>query len=200
MSWFACRIFFVCFQGDRGGGGDDPQRLREKITQTNVLLPCVYSWRSSCCRSSWGTSKNCQPPYYSFYPDLVSNRGLFVVFFFCLFYFFLPKVAVQFADLHDTPGRMEARGAVRKVVPWSESRSFFFWRLRRRLAEFDLQKQVGYELELAVKHSGVSLLRAGRRFLLADRESMPLRKSDCSRPEPALRVGFRGLLESIARF
>lgn len=52
------------------------------------------------------------------------------------------QVAVQFADLHDTPGRMEARGAVRKVVPWAESRSFFFWRLRRRLAEFDLRKQV----------------------------------------------------------
>ncbi|CAM9702436.1 unnamed protein product [Laminaria digitata] len=53
------------------------------------------------------------------------------------------QVAVQFADLHDTPGRMEARGAVRKVVPWAESRSFFFWRLRRRLAEFDLRKQSG---------------------------------------------------------
>ncbi|CAN0446954.1 unnamed protein product, partial [Hapterophycus canaliculatus] len=53
------------------------------------------------------------------------------------------QVAVQFADLHDTPGRMEARGAVRKVVPWSASRTFFFWRLRRRLAEFDLRKQVG---------------------------------------------------------
>ncbi|CAM9586179.1 unnamed protein product, partial [Scytosiphon promiscuus] len=52
------------------------------------------------------------------------------------------QVAVQFADLHDTPGRMEARGAVRKVVPWSESRTFFFWRLRRRLAEFDLRKQI----------------------------------------------------------
>lgn len=59
-----------------------------------------------------------------------------------VFLFFFVKVAVQFADLHDTPGRMEARGAVRKVVPWSESRSFFFWRLRRRLAEFDLRKQV----------------------------------------------------------
>lgn len=49
---------------------------------------------------------------------------------------------MQFADLHDTPGRMEARGAIRKAVPWSESRSFFYWRLRRRLAEFDLRKQV----------------------------------------------------------
>ncbi|CAN0273391.1 unnamed protein product [Scytosiphon promiscuus] len=52
------------------------------------------------------------------------------------------QVAVQYANLHDTPGRMEARGAVSKVVPCSESRTSFFWRLRRRLAEFYLRKQV----------------------------------------------------------
>lgn len=52
------------------------------------------------------------------------------------------QVAVQFADLHDTPGRMEARGAVRKVVPFAESRAFFYWRLRRRLAEFDLRRKI----------------------------------------------------------
>eukprot|EP00611_Tribonema_gayanum_P009281 TRINITY_DN1905_c0_g1_i2.p1 TRINITY_DN1905_c0_g1~~TRINITY_DN1905_c0_g1_i2.p1 ORF type:complete len:726 (-),score=215.83 TRINITY_DN1905_c0_g1_i2:222-2288(-) len=52
------------------------------------------------------------------------------------------QLAVQFADLHDTPGRMAATGAVRKVVPWAEARSFFYWRLRRRLAEFDLCRQL----------------------------------------------------------
>lgn len=48
---------------------------------------------------------------------------------------------MQFADLHDTPGRMQARGAIRKIVPWASSRSFFYWRLKRRLAEFELRKQ-----------------------------------------------------------
>lgn len=78
------------------------------------------------------------------------------------FFFFLFKVAVQFADLHDTPGRMEARGAVRKVVPWSESRSFFYWRLRRRLAEFDLRKQVPH----VVVERGWGVVLSGRGLAL----------------------------------
>ena len=77
-------------------------------------------------------------------PRNITDSPLYLVVLmpFCFSFF---QVAVQFADLHDTPGRMEARGAVRKVVPWAESRSFFFWRLRRRLAEFDLRKQVQYK-------------------------------------------------------
>jgi hypothetical protein len=50
------------------------------------------------------------------------------------------QLAVQFADLHDTPGRMEAVGVIRRHVPWAESRSFFYWRLRRRLAECDMAR------------------------------------------------------------
>ena len=47
-------------------------------------------------------------------------------------------MAVHFADLHDTPGRMKAKGVIRRQVNWAQSRAFFFWRLRRRLTEFDL--------------------------------------------------------------
>jgi len=46
------------------------------------------------------------------------------------------QVATHFADLHDTPGRMLAVGAVRKVVPWEEARSYFYFRLKRRTQEF----------------------------------------------------------------
>jgi acetyl-CoA carboxylase/biotin carboxylase 1 len=45
------------------------------------------------------------------------------------------QVATTFADLHDTPGRMAAMGAIHGVVPWRRARAFFYWRLRRRLAE-----------------------------------------------------------------
>ena len=45
---------------------------------------------------------------------------------------------MHFADLHDTPGRMKSKGVIRRQVNWAQSRSFFFWRLRRRLTEFDL--------------------------------------------------------------
>lgn len=33
---------------------------------------------------------------------------------------------------------MKAKGVIRKLVPWAESRRYFFWRLRRRLREFEL--------------------------------------------------------------
>jgi len=52
------------------------------------------------------------------------------------------QIAVQFCDLHDTPGRMKAVGVIEKEVVWKESRSFFYWRLRRKLAEFDLRKKM----------------------------------------------------------
>lgn len=48
---------------------------------------------------------------------------------------FYTQVAHAFADLHDRPGRMKAKGAIRGVLQWDTSRAFFYWRLRRRLAE-----------------------------------------------------------------
>lgn len=44
------------------------------------------------------------------------------------------QVAVQFADLHDTAGRMKHKGAIVDVIPWKTSRTFFHGRLRRQLA------------------------------------------------------------------
>ena len=48
---------------------------------------------------------------------------------------FYTQVAHAFADLHDRAGRMKAKGAIREVLVWEQSRSYFYWRLRRRLAE-----------------------------------------------------------------
>lgn len=45
------------------------------------------------------------------------------------------QVALQFADLHDRAGRMEAKGTIRMPLKWSNARRFFYWRLRRRLSE-----------------------------------------------------------------
>ena len=52
------------------------------------------------------------------------------------------QISVQFCELHDTPGRMKAVGVIEKEVEWSQSRAFFYWRLRRKLAEFDLRKKL----------------------------------------------------------
>jgi acetyl-CoA carboxylase/biotin carboxylase 1 len=47
-------------------------------------------------------------------------------------------VATSFADLHDTPGRMKAKDVITAVVPWATSRTYFYWRMRRRLIESKL--------------------------------------------------------------
>ena len=52
------------------------------------------------------------------------------------------QLALEFADAHDRPGRMLAKGAVEAVVPWREARRFFFWRLRRRVAEHSLRARI----------------------------------------------------------
>jgi len=52
------------------------------------------------------------------------------------------QVAESFADLHDTPGRMKAKGVISEVVQWKNARSYFFWRLRRKLLEFNLINQL----------------------------------------------------------
>jgi len=50
------------------------------------------------------------------------------------------QVAYEFADLHDRPGRMKAKGVIRDVVSWEDSRLYFYKRLKRRVAEFRVQK------------------------------------------------------------
>ncbi|KEI40541.1 uncharacterized protein L969DRAFT_22502 [Mixia osmundae IAM 14324] len=45
------------------------------------------------------------------------------------------QLALSFADLHDRSERMKAKGTIREELEWQNSRRFFYWRLRRRLAE-----------------------------------------------------------------
>ncbi|PRP78454.1 hypothetical protein PROFUN_13687 [Planoprotostelium fungivorum] len=52
------------------------------------------------------------------------------------------RVSVSFADLQDTPGRMKAKGVIREVVPWIESRKYFYHRLKRRLMEESIYKKM----------------------------------------------------------
>ena len=42
------------------------------------------------------------------------------------------QVAVAFAEMHDTPVRMVAKGVLNGIVPWSQARPFLAMRLRRR--------------------------------------------------------------------
>merc|ERR1719405_158882 len=45
------------------------------------------------------------------------------------------QVAVAYCDLHDTPGRMQAVGAIREALTWRTSRAYLHWRIRRRIQE-----------------------------------------------------------------
>ncbi len=65
------------------------------------------------------------------------------------------QVAHEFADLHDRAGRMKAKGVIRDVVTWKRSRSYFFWRARRRIAEDGLVRQ----LQAVDAHIGVKEAR-----------------------------------------
>merc|ERR1711871_276825 len=64
------------------------------------------------------------------------------------------QIAVHFADLHDTPGRMKAKGVIRRQVGWRDSRTFFYWRLRRMLTECDFINAVN-ELNPLLRGEGL---------------------------------------------
>eukprot|EP01129_Flabellula_baltica_P005744 TRINITY_DN2099_c0_g1_i1.p1 TRINITY_DN2099_c0_g1~~TRINITY_DN2099_c0_g1_i1.p1 ORF type:complete len:2139 (-),score=550.43 TRINITY_DN2099_c0_g1_i1:13-6429(-) len=61
------------------------------------------------------------------------------------------QIAVSFAALHDTPGRMKAKNCVDGIIRWKESRTFFYWRLRRRLIEEELISTLTSASELNTK-------------------------------------------------
>ncbi|TSO98495.1 Acetyl-CoA carboxylase 2 [Bagarius yarrelli] len=59
--------------------------------------------------------------------------------------FLLPiyhQVAIQFVDLHDTPGRMQEKGVITDILDWKNARSFFYWRLRRLLLEEKVKSEI----------------------------------------------------------
>ncbi|XP_077530099.1 acetyl-CoA carboxylase isoform X3 [Haemaphysalis longicornis] len=52
------------------------------------------------------------------------------------------QVALSFADLHDMPARMLEKGVIQDVVPWSKSRTQLYWRLRRRLLQDTVKRDI----------------------------------------------------------
>jgi acetyl-CoA carboxylase/biotin carboxylase 1 len=52
------------------------------------------------------------------------------------------QAALHFMDLHDVPERMLAKEVLQAVVPWEKSRQFFYWRLKARLMEERLFKEM----------------------------------------------------------
>jgi hypothetical protein len=67
------------------------------------------------------------------------------------------QVAIEFAGLHDTPGRMKAKGVISQVIPWVQSRRFFYHRLRRRMAEHYLHKRLSHICSLSTSERSLIL-------------------------------------------
>ncbi|KAL4525084.1 hypothetical protein Ndes2526A_g07171 [Nannochloris sp. 'desiccata'] len=70
------------------------------------------------------------------------------------------QVALAFAQMHDTPQRMMAKGVLRGVVPWMESRAFFSARLRRRMAEEALLRHIKAADSEVSRENAVFMLRS----------------------------------------
>jgi acetyl-CoA carboxylase/biotin carboxylase 1 len=67
------------------------------------------------------------------------------------------QISLQFADLHDRAGRMQAKGVIRMPLRWKESRRFFYWRLRRRLnEEYLLKKMTSITTQSSMPRSSTS--------------------------------------------
>ena len=52
------------------------------------------------------------------------------------------QVAVHFADMHDTPCRLKAKGCINDEIPWNKARKYFYHRLCRRLAEEEVINRI----------------------------------------------------------
>jgi acetyl-CoA carboxylase/biotin carboxylase 1 len=74
------------------------------------------------------------------------------------------QIAIQFADLHDRAGRMEAKGVIRQALQWKNARRFFYWRLRRRLnEEYIIKKLIAVaptEDAVSTRVRGLEMLKA----------------------------------------
>jgi len=66
------------------------------------------------------------------------------------------QIALQFADLHDRAGRMEAKGTIRMPLQWKNARRFFYWRLRRRLNEEVLIKRLNSNASSATNSTSLA--------------------------------------------
>jgi acetyl-CoA carboxylase/biotin carboxylase 1 len=52
------------------------------------------------------------------------------------------QAATEFADLHDKTGRMKAKGVIKEAVAWEDSREYFFYLAKRRIAQDNYVSQL----------------------------------------------------------
>ena len=79
---------------------------------------------------------------------------------------------MAFAEMHDTPVRMVAKGVLHGIVPWARARPFLALRLKRRYppppSSTDLSKAFSYCLSLFPRHQPLYLSQEGLRLFDID--------------------------------
>ncbi|VEU44842.1 unnamed protein product [Pseudo-nitzschia multistriata] len=68
--------------------------------------------------------------------------------------------ATEFCDLHDKTGRMKAKGVIKDAVSWEDSRTFFFYRAKRRMYEDNFIDQIKSVDASATRASGLEILQS----------------------------------------
>lgn len=51
-------------------------------------------------------------------------------------------ISTTFADLHDTPQRMVAKGVIQEILEWKTAREFMYWKVRRRMLEAEVEGRI----------------------------------------------------------
>jgi acetyl-CoA carboxylase/biotin carboxylase 1 len=70
------------------------------------------------------------------------------------------SAATEFCDLHDKTGRMKAKGVIKEAVSWEDSRSFFYYRAKRRMYEDNFIDQMRAIDGSVARNAGLDVLRS----------------------------------------
>ena len=68
--------------------------------------------------------------------------------------------ATEFCDLQDKTGRMKAMGVVKEAVSWEDSRTFFYYRAKRRMYEDNFIDQMKAVDASTTRDSGLEVLQS----------------------------------------
>ncbi|ODM94341.1 Acetyl-CoA carboxylase [Orchesella cincta] len=79
------------------------------------------------------------------------------------------QIAIHFADLHDTPERMQEKGVIQDIVPWKSARTVLYWRLRRLLLEDNVTNDI-LQVRPQLSHGQVKVML--KRWFMEDGMAM----------------------------
>ena len=93
--------------------------------------------------------------------------------------FFL-AVATEYADAHDRAGRMLATGVLRCALAWKDTRRYFYWRSRRRLAETSAQHElVAADPSMSMRAS-LAVVQQAAGYAATDSDQQAVRQLEAS--------------------